>query len=474
MTELGRFAEDVNIWRRALAATSGDNLYNVYCEAASDFGKLVSNGLDRQTAADLLMDMASAYRISDSLDEIEQIISEAFERAPKPKPKTNGQNGQQQQAKGPQPQPAPVGARPYAWPDPASIPQRKWIHAVHYITGFVVATVAPGGFGKTTLALNEALAMAHAGHRVWYLSGEDDLSEIDRRIAAHCQHHEFFPADFGDRLFIDDKQTFPLKIAESSRNGPKFDKKRLAEFEQSIADRQIEVIILDPFVAFHLLAENDTGSMDLLVKTLANICTRQSACIELAHHVRKPSTGQVELTVYDARGAGAIVNAVRSCRVLNQMSLMEAEQLKTPPEKRSSFVRIDSGKRNMAPPEKARWMQLVSVDIANGDKVQALEPFEYKPDEASEVDEAWVVGLLSGQMQYRADSRSPDWLGVAVAQHFSRGCETKGDVVWINKQIKRWLIPDPPRRDHALIRKVEREDYQRHPRLYFELITNQE
>jgi hypothetical protein len=471
MSELGRFQEDINIWRRALAATSGDNLYSVYCSAAEDFGKLVNSGLDKQTAIDMLQDIAVAYHVSDDADEIEQIIAESFEKAPKPQPQQKT-NGHAQQARA-QPQPQQIiGPRPYVFPDPATIPPRQWLYATHYIRGFCVATVAPGGFGKSTLALNEALNMVLAGQRVWVISGEDDVSELDRRIAAHCKQHEFFPADFGDRLFLDDKLTFPFKIAKSSRNGPEFNKKRLEAFELAIKQNAIDVVILDPFVSFHLLAENDTGAMDLLIKTLADICSRTSSCIELAHHVRKPSIGQNEITVYDARGAAAIVNAVRSCRVLNQMSLAEAQLLQKPPEKRSSYFRIDSGKRNMAPPEKARWMHLVSVQIANGDFVAALEPFEFKPEEATEADEAWIVGVLSGGVDYRCDSRSPDWLGVKIAEHFDRSVNVKGDIVWINKQLKRWLTPDPPRRKKALIRKVVKMDDDSKERMFFELVES--
>jgi hypothetical protein len=47
-------------------------------------------------------------------------------------------------------------AKTYVVPDPATI-KREWLHAKHYLRGIVSATVAPGGFGKTTLALHECL-----------------------------------------------------------------------------------------------------------------------------------------------------------------------------------------------------------------------------------------------------------------------------------------------------------------------------
>jgi len=353
----------------------------------------------------------------------------------------------------------------YLQPDPGTLPRRGWLYGMHYIRKAVTATVAPGGFGKTTLALFEALLMVKLGCRVWYVSGEDDKTEIDRRIAAHCQIHQ--PDPFGERLFVDDKMTFPFKIAQTGRSGPEFDNARLVAFEAAIQKHDIDVVILDPFVSFHFLPENDTASMDALIKRLGDICVRSNCCIELSHHVRKPGMGQIEITVYDARGAGAIINAVRSCRVLNQMTETEAQQVKAP-DKPSSYIRIDSGKRNMAPPEAARWLHLVSVELANGDHVQALEDFEFKPEQVTYVDDHWLVSTMTKGAQFRADSRSPEWLGHEIGKHFGRSSTTKGDIKWINSQIHVWMMPAGHRT--PLIRKVERIDKDRKPRTFFELV----
>jgi hypothetical protein len=388
-------------------------------------------------------------------------------------PETNGHDHGEEWMMGEEPQAKPskpvvVEPTTYILPDPATIPQRQWLLGFHYMRKVVTATVAPGGFGKTTLALFEAMSMVERGYRVWYISGEDDKTEIDRRIAAHCKQHIMQPIE--DRLFVDDKMTFPFKIAKSSRNGPEFDDAKLEAFERAIIERKIDVVILDPFVSFHYLSENDTAAMDGLVKRLGEICVRCNCCIELSHHVRKPGIGQYEITVYDARGAAAIVNAVRSCRVINQMTAVEAQQAKI--EKPASYIRIDSGKRNMAPPEKARWLHLVSIEIANGDKVQAIEPYEFRPEQATQEDDKWLKLTMTGGQIYRADSRSPEWLGHAVAKHFDRDVSKPGDVKWINGQIRIWMNPAPHRKS-PLLRKVEREDKDRKTRLYFELVEEE-
>jgi AAA domain len=48
----------------------------------------------------------------------------------------------------------------FVWRDPSLIPRRQWLYGKHYIRKFVSATFAPGGLGKTSLVLVEAVAMA--------------------------------------------------------------------------------------------------------------------------------------------------------------------------------------------------------------------------------------------------------------------------------------------------------------------------
>src|SRR4051794_40314849 len=52
-----------------------------------------------------------------------------------------------------------IRAAPFHWCDPVSIPLRKWIYGRHYIRRFVSTTVAPGGVGKSSLGIVEALAI---------------------------------------------------------------------------------------------------------------------------------------------------------------------------------------------------------------------------------------------------------------------------------------------------------------------------
>lgn len=206
-------------------------------------------------------------------------------------------------------------ARPYVWRDPKTIPPRQWLHAGHYIRGFLSATIGPGGLGKTSLQLVEAVGMANGRDllkgttapplNVWYWNLEDPRDEIDRRIAAILLHYNIDPALLEGRLFVNSEE--PLVIAAMGRDG--------AVVAEPVADRltfeisrlQIDALIVDPFVSSHKVPENDNGAIDTVAKAWARIARTGKCAVEAAHHIRKPASGSTaEITVDDARGAGAL------------------------------------------------------------------------------------------------------------------------------------------------------------------------
>jgi AAA domain len=76
-------------------------------------------------------------------------------------------------------------------------------------------TAAPGGTGKSSLVLAEAVAMATGkdllgvGYtperklRVWVWNGEDPIDEAQRRIAAICLHYGVKREHIEGQLFLD-------------------------------------------------------------------------------------------------------------------------------------------------------------------------------------------------------------------------------------------------------------------------------
>jgi hypothetical protein len=127
------------------------------------------------------------------------------------------------------PPPRIIQATPFTWRDPSTIPLRQWLYGKHYIRKFTSCTIAPGGLGKSSLGIVDALAMVTGRNligaapdrplRVWIWNGEDPLEELERRIAAVCLHYGITKADIGGRLFLNSGRNQPLVIAERTRNG---------------------------------------------------------------------------------------------------------------------------------------------------------------------------------------------------------------------------------------------------------------
>lgn len=81
--------------------------------------------------------------------------------------------------------------------DPRSTKPRKWLIKDRYATGKITLTIAPPGEGKTTLAIQEAIAVAigkdfarrhiEGPSKAWFYNNEDDQEELLRRVVACCK-----------------------------------------------------------------------------------------------------------------------------------------------------------------------------------------------------------------------------------------------------------------------------------------------
>jgi hypothetical protein len=380
-------------------------------------------------------------------DEYEREVLDQFERV-KPKAASPAESSA-----------PPIAAKPFAWPDPATIPPRQFLHRRHYIRRAVGATIGGGGRAKTTLGLTEAISMTCGRDlltgeritplRVWDVNGEEDQDELDRRVTAICQRYGVSEAQCGGRLFVQSVRDKPIRFAIMVGNAPRLDRIALDQFEEEIRTKQIDVFMIDPLVSFHSIPENDNGSMDLLLKEgLGGIASRTNSAGEVFHHPGKPKPGQADTTVEDARGASAIIWAVRSARVLNFMTIEEAAKLGIGEDERRLHIRVANGKANMGPIGKASWFKLDVEKLANGDEVACAGSWKPpNPFEGVTVSDMELAQNWSSTGAYRADPRSPDWLGYKVAEHLrlnvsygGRGPEgSMRDIAKVKQILAQWL-----------------------------------
>lgn len=278
----------------------------------------------------------------------------------------------------PTPGPVIIAPTPFEWCDPASIPPREWVYDTHLIRKFVSLTVSPGGLGKSSLALVEALSMVvnrpllddavihEPDLRVWYWNGEDPQEETRRRVMAACKHYGISSADLGGRLFTDSGRDMPLILGQLTGGAIALDDTLFQKIEQTMIENRIDVFMADPFVSAHRLGENDNNAIDALIKRLGKLADVTNAAVEIVHHVRKPNSTQAETDVNDARGASALIGGVRSARVLNVMSDDIAQAAGISSDIRQRHFSVSDGKANMsAKAGEARWRFLESVCLDN-------------------------------------------------------------------------------------------------------------
>jgi hypothetical protein len=357
----------------------------------------------------------------------------AEDTQPEEEPKASGSKDSGAKSEsGPLPRIRPI---PFAAFDFATLAQRQWLYGRHYMRGIASATISPGGGGKTSLELLEAILMATTRPllgeqpterlRVWYHNGEDGTAELNRRIAAICIKYGIDPHELESWLFVTSGLEMPIKIASGTHEA-KLDKVVAKLIVSGIQQDEIDVLTLDPLITLHSLSEAGNHMMDPVIRTFSSIANELNCSIELAHHTRKKGVGQDEYSTADARGASAIIDAVRSARILNSLNDKDAQLLGVADEiERMSYFRLDRGKTNMTKRGGASYYRFASVELPNGidggpgDDVGTVERV-MPPDVGitlSENDVGVLVAECANSDQH-VDVRADGWFGKTIADHF--------------------------------------------------------
>lgn len=329
--------------------------------------------------------------------------------------------------------------------DEAKLPARQFVYGTHYVREFASVTVAPGGLGKSTLVMTEAVAMAVGEpllgvscqpRRVLYFNAEDPRAEIERRILAICGHFDVDQRELTGQLFYASGRDMPIVLAEGDRGDVSvawFD--RLERYAKAVG---VDAIILDPLANMVWSPENNEV-FSRLGSQLSDLASRTGTAVEVVHHTRKLN-GQ-DAVAEDSRGGIALIGAVRSSRVLNPMKREEAEEagLKT----HVHHFRVDDGKMNLAPrSEKATWFSRTGVILANGDNVGVVEQWDW-PDafDGVSMDAARRVQMAiraSGE-EHLANPKASNWVGVLVAELLEIDLDDTGEKKRVSTMVSTWI-----------------------------------
>lgn len=264
--------------------------------------------------------------------------------------------------------------------DIAHIPTRDWLVEGLCLKKYIAGIVAPGGVGKSTLALALGVSVASNTDKlllgvrkqanVLIINNEDSSDELKRRIAGITTQYGVCPSRLEDTLFYASGYEAKHMLSEMSDSGQK-ETKLAQHLIRYMIYKDIGLLIVDPFVSTHSAPENDNMAMDLVMSIYRKVAAKTGAAIILIHHTRKldnqgSSAGNADI----ARGASAFKDAARVVTTLTPMSKDEAKKLTFDEQKRSRHFRLDIAKQNFSFARvSAMWFRMESCQIANGEYV---------------------------------------------------------------------------------------------------------
>lgn len=266
--------------------------------------------------------------------------------------------------------------------NPIMIPKRDWIMDGRYIGGFINVVISPGGAGKSTLTMLDAVAIATGQPltgflvirpgNVWLYNTEDPLDELKRRFIAISMAHSIPLYDMRG-IHVTSGREQPFILAKNSGNdGVIINRQAIEEAITYINHHDIRVLIADPFVRTHEVSENDNMQIDKVVWCFQRIADKTGCAICLVHHTSKGAYTPGEMD--KARGASALVSAARIAHTVSTMSVAEAQHFAITAARRPWYMRLDNAKSNLkAPMDKADWYEKVSILLANGDSVGTIK-----------------------------------------------------------------------------------------------------
>lgn len=354
----------------------------------------------------------------------------------------------------------PVVASHYRITGGADIPPREWIYGKHYIRKFLSATVAPGGVGKSQQAITEALSMAcgfdllrdramlNDRYRVWYFNLEDPIEELARRVEATAKYFNLTNENIQDRLLIDSGRDQKLLIAKEVKGEIVAVTPVIESIINEIREKEIDVLIVDPFIHSHAVSENANEAVGEVVDHWKYIANMANCAIEMIHHTRK--LNGTEASAEDSRGASALVNAARSVRAISRVPKEQVERAGIEDDPRRFFFSGVGDKANLAPPpDSNQWRKLVSVDLGNatpeypeGDNIGVVTAFE-PPSAFDMITVQHLINVQSlmakGDERIRKSEQSAEWIGYLVSEVCEIPSDTKPQKIRIKEIIKAWV-----------------------------------
>jgi hypothetical protein len=447
---LGGFSPGVRLWSRQIAGADPATRCEVFRNCCREGGSFVHKGAPAPVIADALIDRAERHQLMDELggpDSVDAMIAAAFETA---EIVANLNGGGEPQAD------QPLGERD-AGDDYGPVPPRGWLLGTVFCRRFVSSLIAEGGAGKTTLRLAQLLSLATGRPltgehvflrcRVLIVSLEDDLDEVYRRLTAAMLHFRIERNDVKGWLFVVAPGAAGGKIMALNQYGRPTIGTLARKLSQTITNRKIDIVSLDPFVKTHSVEENNNSMIDDVLQVLSDLAAKYNIAVDVPHHTSKGPSDPGNAN--RGRGASAMKDAARLVYSLSTMTPEEAQAFGLGEADRRSMIRMDSAKVNIAPPmTEAKWFRLVGINIGNGqgiyprgDDVQAVSPWT-PPDTFAGLSNLTLNQILNdieaGTPDGNRYSDGPNVIDRAAWRVITKHCPSKSEGM-ARQMIKFWV-----------------------------------
>lgn len=305
-----------------------------------------------------------------------------------------------------------------------------WAARGFALRGAVTIISATGGTGKTQFTLQAAVAFAlgedFAGFhpmrkdlKIAFVSGEEPLDEIWRRIAAievdrvgyKAADIERFKERLKGRLFICQGKNVALVTKGTAKNEVAQRTPFHEELCEDIIDQGIDLVILDPLIRLHAGLDENSAEMQELHNAADEIATRGNCGVVLVSHTNKMSRGTVD-DQNAARGTSAMTDAARVVIIMANMTETQAKDILHQAEQATytRYCRLGDPKQSYTVNSGSQWFRKktiklpVTLEDGTDDCRFVLEPWKQPSNDILTAE--WLPRFLDRLQKGRSDGEA--------------------------------------------------------------------
>lgn len=247
-----------------------------------------------------------------------------------------------------------------SWAITAALPPLDFV-LPGLLPGTFAMLVAPGGTGKSGLALETAISLALgrpvAGGlfpaalpgKVVFLAGEECDRLLAERLRAMVRPDEQADPNLYENLILLPMSGESCELVSDGRPTALFDELK------ALCDGA-RLIIIDPIRRMHGGDENSSSDMTRFVVIMEQLAKASGAAVMGLHHANRASSADAG-SQHAARGSSALVDGARWQLNLSRMDEKSAAALMVSEAERPLYVAVDYAKTNYLPPRPRCWLK---------------------------------------------------------------------------------------------------------------------